>query len=177
VACGSRNRDTGKQSHQHLGYVPVAPALRHLGQTQQIVPRFPEDSAHHRCQSTPRILGSLRRVGLQRGSDPGSQVRASSCIPGLSESSPSRGTCWPQKQQSFLDRVPLGLHPQPGGRAETQTSGHLPCKSLPAERALTTGTQERIELAGVLTEANRITGGTRSNQRQLEHLTPEITRW
>jgi hypothetical protein len=31
------------------------------------------------------------------------------------------------KQQRFLIRVPLGLHPQPGGRAETQTLGHLPC--------------------------------------------------
>ena len=29
----------------------------------------------------------------------------------------------------------------------------------------------------MLTEANRTTGGTSSNQRQLEHLTPEITRW
>jgi hypothetical protein len=29
----------------------------------------------------------------------------------------------------------------------------------------------------VLTEANRITGGTSSSQRQLEHLTQEITRW
>ena len=50
-------------------------------------------------------------------------------------------------------------------------------ESLPAESALTTGTQERVGLPGVLTEANRITGGTSSSQRQLEHLTPEITRW
>jgi hypothetical protein len=34
-----------------------------------------------------------------------------------------------QKQQSFLDRVFSGLHPQPGGRAETQTPRHLPCQS------------------------------------------------
>jgi hypothetical protein len=33
-----------------------------------------------------------------------------------------------QKQQSFLFRVPLGLHPQPEGGAETQTPGHLPCQ-------------------------------------------------
>jgi hypothetical protein len=33
-----------------------------------------------------------------------------------------------QLQQSFLDRVPLGLHPQPGDRAETQTPGHLTCQ-------------------------------------------------
>jgi hypothetical protein len=36
--------------------------------------------------------------------------------------------CGRQKQQSFLDRVPSGLHPQPGGRAETQTPGLLPCQ-------------------------------------------------
>ena len=39
------------------------------------------------------------------------------------------------------------------------------------------GTQERAGLPGVLTEANRHTEGTSSSQRQLEHLTPEITRW
>jgi hypothetical protein len=50
-------------------------------------------------------------------------------------------------------------------------------ESLPAESALTTGTQERVGLPGVLTEANIITGGTSSSQRQLEYLTPEITRW
>ena len=43
---------------------------------------------------------------------------------------------------------------------------------MPAESALTTGTQESVGLPGVLTEANRITGGTSTN-----HLTPEITRW
>jgi hypothetical protein len=35
------------------------------GQTQQTVPRTPEDSLDRRHPSTPRILGSLRRVGLQ----------------------------------------------------------------------------------------------------------------
>ena len=48
---------------------------------------------------------------------------------------------------------------------------------MPAESDLTTGTQERVRLPGVLTKANRITGGTNSNQRQLEHLTTDITRW
>jgi hypothetical protein len=38
---------------------------------------------------------------------------------------------------------------------------------LPAESTLTTETQERSRLPGLLTEANRITGGTSSNQRQL----------
>ena len=50
--------------------------------------------------------------------------------------------------------------------------------SLPEESspAVTPGTQERAGLPGVLTEANRLTGGTSSSQRQLEHLTPEIAR-
>jgi hypothetical protein len=42
-------------------------------------------------------------------------------------------------------------------------------ESLPAESALTIGTQVRVGLPGVLTEANRITGGSSYNQRQLEH--------
>ena len=42
-------------------------------------------------------------------------------------------------------------------------------ESLLAESALTTETQVRVGLPGVLTEANRITGGTSSSQRQLEH--------
>jgi hypothetical protein len=39
--------------------------------------------------------------------------------------------------------------------------------SLPAESTLTTETQERSRLKGLLTEANRITGGISSNQTQL----------
>ena len=42
-------------------------------------------------------------------------------------------------------------------------------ESLPAERSLTTGTQVTVGLTGVLTEANRMTGGTSFNQIQLEH--------
>jgi hypothetical protein len=49
--------------------------------------------------------------------------------------------------------------------------------TLPAESTLTTETQERAGLPGLLTEAKRITGGTSSSQRQLQQLTPEITRW
>jgi hypothetical protein len=65
-----------------------------------------------------------------------------------------------------------GLHLQAEGRAELQTSAHLP-----ADSTLTTETQERVGLPGVLTEAKRITGGTSSSKRQLEQLTPEIIRW
>ena len=61
-------------------------------------------------------------------SDHTTQVRSPSCILGLSKTSPSRKAHWLLKQHSFLNRVPLGLHLQPGGRAELQTSEHLPCK-------------------------------------------------
>ena len=40
-------------------------------------------------------------------------------------------------------------------------------ESLSAESSLTTESQERAGLPGLLTEANRIIGGTRSNQIQL----------
>jgi hypothetical protein len=49
-------------------------------------------------------------------------------------------------------------------------------ESLPAESVLTTATHEKSSLPGLLIEANRITGRTRYNQRQLQQLTPEITR-
>jgi hypothetical protein len=50
-------------------------------------------------------------------------------------------------------------------------------ESLPTESTLITKTQERTKLPGLLTEANRITGGKSSNQRQLYQITVEITRW
>jgi hypothetical protein len=83
------------------------------------------------AQLRPRALAtfaSTREWASREGSEPRTQVRAPSCILGLSETSPLRRALRPQKQQSFLDRVPLGLHLQPGGRAELQTSVHLPCK-------------------------------------------------
>jgi hypothetical protein len=40
-------------------------------------------------------------------------------------------------------------------------------ESLPTESALTTETQKRVGLPGVLTEVNRMTGGTSSSQRQI----------
>jgi hypothetical protein len=46
-------------------------------------------------------------------------------------------------------------------------SSSLQEESLPAESIQTTETQERASLSGLLIEANRITGGTSFNQRQL----------
>jgi hypothetical protein len=47
---------------------------------------------------------------------------------------------------------PLGLHPQPGGGADPQSSVHWSC-------------QEKAGLSRVLTKANRLTRGKSSNQR------------
>jgi hypothetical protein len=54
--------------------------------------------------------------------------------------------------------------------AGLNTNLHAPFlqeESLPEESTLTTETQKRAGLPGLLTEANRITGGTGSSQRQL----------
>jgi hypothetical protein len=80
-----------------------------------------------------------------------------------------------------VETWPPGRALTPGRRRWTRAPDFwkpaLQEESLPAESALTTGTQVRVGLLGVLTEAKRITGGTSSSQRQLEHLTPEINIW
>jgi hypothetical protein len=77
---------------------------------------------------TSKYLPCQRRVSLQRGLCPWDSGRVPSCIPGLSETSLCRRVHGLQKPQSFLDRIPSGLHLQPGGGAETQNPGHLPCQ-------------------------------------------------
>lgn len=117
-ACASRNRATGNQPNQQLGFVPVsASPIPPRDHTPQTVLWSTEDSPHHRCPSTPRIVGESASRG---GSDPGTQVRVPSCIPGLSETSPTRRAHGLQKQQSFLDKVPSGLYPQQGGGLRKQ---------------------------------------------------------
>ena len=132
--------------------------------------------------STPRILGSLRPV-YARDHMGGRSNRAS----------------WTGSLQAFifsqeaeLRPRPLGTFPARGELASREGSDprirrgiwdpdfcapSLQEESLPSQSALTTGTQKRVRLPGLLTEANRITGGTSSSQRQIEHLTPEISRW
>jgi hypothetical protein len=63
----------------------------------------------------------------------------------------------------------LSLHLQSVGRSKGQlpVQPSLQEKSFPAESTLITETQEKDTLAGLLIKANRITGGTSSNQRQL----------
>jgi hypothetical protein len=66
-AWASRNRDTGNQSYQQLGFIPVGTIPSPPWAWKRLtVPGFPEDSPHCRRPSTPRILRLLRRVSLQR---------------------------------------------------------------------------------------------------------------
>jgi hypothetical protein len=67
-------------------------------------------------------------LASREGSDPRTQARPLSSIPGLSKTSLCRRAHRPKKQQSFLDLVSSGLHPQAGGITEPQTSVYLPCQ-------------------------------------------------
>jgi hypothetical protein len=93
----------------------------------------------------------------------------------------TKESTWAAEATELLDRVPSGLHLQPGGRSEHHTSVHLPYKRraclLPAFLGVPViWDSEKVGLQGMLTEANRITGGTSYSQRQLEYLPPKITR-
>jgi hypothetical protein len=86
-------------------------------------------------------------------------------VPDPSETSLRRWEYGLQSQHSFWDR--------PSSSAKRQVWMPDICvpslqeERVPAESALTTETRERARLPDLLTEANRTTGGTRSNQRQL----------
>jgi hypothetical protein len=75
---------------------------------------------------------------------------------------------WTTEANSFWDRPCFG--PSSSARRQVRTTDisapSLKEESLPAESALTTETQERASLPGLLVEANRITKGkalTRDN--------------
>ena len=74
-----------------------------------------------------------------------------------------------QKRQSFWDRPCFG--PSSSARTQVRTpdirAPSLQEESLTAESTLTTETKDRASLPGLLIEANIITWGTSSNQRQL----------
>jgi hypothetical protein len=76
----------------------------------------------------PRSYDHWGESASREGSDPGTQVRAPTCITSLSETSLRRRAHGLQTQQSFLDRVISGLHLQPGGGSELQISVYLPCQ-------------------------------------------------
>jgi hypothetical protein len=74
-----------------------------------------------------------------------------------------------QKLHSFRDKT--SFWPLSSARKQIWTRDICTPSPLeerwPAENTLTTETQERFGLWGVLTEAKRIIGGTSSSQRQL----------
>ena len=95
--------------------------------------------------------------------DPKTQVRSSFSVWWLTKVGPLRRTQASQASEQ-LEHVPTGLHLHSGGGAVPKFSMHW-------------SSQERAGLPGALTQAYRLTGGTRVGQRQQEQLTPEITRW
>jgi hypothetical protein len=69
---------------------------------------------------------------------------------GIIETSLHRRARGQQKQHSFLDSVSLGLHPQPGGRAETQTPGHLSYRGESASREGSDPRTQEVDLSSRL---------------------------
>jgi hypothetical protein len=131
--------------------------------------RAPEESLHPRTPSTPRTSWALESTWtteetefLEQGSfGPSYSARRQSWDPD------------PWAPSLPEDSWPTGRALTPGLRrlirAPEFWTPALQEENLPAESALTTGTKVRVGLPGVLTEANRITGGSSSSQRQLEH--------
>ena len=124
--------------------------------------------SEHTAEGTQLLVKTLFRAPDIWALSP-EQVRQPSCVPLPSETSLCRWTCRLQRQHIFWDRPCFG--PSSSARRQVWTpdicAPSLQEESLPAESALTTETQERPRLPGLLTEANRITGETSSNQRKL----------
>jgi hypothetical protein len=95
-------------------------------------------------------------------------VRGPSCVPCPWETSLYSWACRLQRQHIW-DRPCFG--PSSSARRQVWTpdicAPSLQEESLPSESTLNTESQERAWLPGLLTEANRITGGTSSKQRRL----------
>jgi hypothetical protein len=99
-------------------------------------------------------------LAFREYSDPGTQVRSPFSPLCLSKASLLRRAL----ATELLGQGPTCMHLQAGGGNVSQLSVHWSYK-------------KRAGLLKVLTRANRLTGGTSSSQRQLEHLRPEIIRW
>jgi hypothetical protein len=126
------------------------------------------DRPHFWLQTFGHLTGQKRSV-YPGGLWLPEQVRESSCVLCPSETSLCRWACRLQKQHIFWDR-PCFRHSSSAKRQVwTPDICTPPLKEerLPAESTLTTETRERSRIPGLLTEANRITGRTSSNQRQL----------
>jgi hypothetical protein len=97
-SCASRNRHKGTPHHKRLGFILVRSSHGPSSGKTWQMVQGPQRTLH--------TAGPLAHPG------PWNHLRAHG----------------QQKQQSFLDRVPSGLHLQPGDGVETQTPGHLPCQ-------------------------------------------------
>jgi hypothetical protein len=176
------NRDKGNLPNQHLDFLPfsASPVLS-WSQTLWIVPKSPEDSPCLTCHSTHRILGSLSRVSRQRGLWPWDSGESTILYAWSLRDQSTQESTWATEATELLGQG--SFRPSSPARKWIRAPESELCtrslqeESLSTESALTIGTQEIVGLPWVLTEANRITGKTSSSQRQLEHLTPDITTW
>jgi hypothetical protein len=124
-AWARRNRDTGNTLDQLLQFLPVGTSpMPPWEQALWTGPRSQRTLLATGTIAHPRSLDHWGELASKEGFDPGNQVIAL-YLSLVSQKPVHMRVCGQQKQQSFSDRVPPGLHPQRGGKAETQTSGHL----------------------------------------------------
>jgi hypothetical protein len=104
--------------------------------------------------------------GLTRGTSPFQSTRAPGCLASRVSRHPQAPT-----QDSPQDPMTSGEWNTSSVRRQVRIpdiwTPSLQEESLPAQNTLTTETKERASLPGLLIEANRVTWGTSSNQRQL----------
>ena len=131
---------------------------------------FQDTKLNHRCQRNKYWgpLGSNTIHHILRFK--GFEASAGDILdPGLHQDYSAQVRVWTIEANSFWDRS--CFRPSSSARRQVWTpdicAPSLKEESLPAESALTTETQERASLPGLLVENNRITRGTSSNQRQL----------
>jgi hypothetical protein len=119
-----------------------------------------------------KFVSVISKTPSRECSDPWTQVRLPFSIRGLSETGPYKRALRSQKQQSFLDRVPSAFIFSQEVWLMLSHLGTFPARGEFASRECSDPrTQERADVPEVLKEANRLTGGTSSIQRQLEYLT------
>ena len=140
-------------------------------------PGSPEDSPHLRRLSTPRILGSLRRAGLQLALTPElrwehhlvSRVSQRPVCSGEHVGLRSNRATWTGYLPAFIFSQEVDLSSRP--LCIFPTKGELECRECFDH--WDSGESWNPRRAN----EDRITGGTIFSHRQLEHQTPEITRW
>jgi hypothetical protein len=181
VFCSSRDRDKGHLPNQKLGFLLVGATPDPSSVWLWL--KAPEVCTHCRHPSTPRTGRSLQEQGKRTPTWPVAWVHSGQRHPStISVEGTKRISNQHGPGDHWHPSTPVILRSLPGDRAETQTPGHLLkqrvshqgglwpqesggiwapdfCasslqeESLPADTVLTTGTQERISLPGVLTEA------------------------